>query len=173
MPALRLPILAVVGLAVSLALSAVGQASAHAYDAGPLHIDRPWIRTPPPGAPTAAGYLTIVNHGRMAERLLGGVSAEVQAIEPHAMSMNGGVMRMRALSGGFAIAPGASLTLAPGGDHLMLVAPRRPLKAGDRVAATLNFAHAGPVKVEFVVQDEAPARGAAAGAVSMPGMDMH
>jgi copper(I)-binding protein len=67
--------------------------------------------------------------------------------------MAGGIMRMRPVTGGVALAPGATLTLAPGGAyHFMLIRPKRPLKIGDRVPATLTFAKAGAVKAVFVVQ---------------------
>jgi copper(I)-binding protein len=142
-------------------------ATAHAYDLGSLHIGHPWTRPTPNGAPTAAGYLAITNHGRTADRLLGGSSAAAGAIEPHTMSMSGGMMRMRPLPGGYEIAPGATLTLEPMGDHLMFTGLKRPFKLGERIPATLRFAHAGAVEVEFVVQEEAPASGEA-----MQHMDM-
>jgi copper(I)-binding protein len=146
-------------------LAAPLAADAHAYDQGPLHIGHPWTRPTPGGAPTAAGYLTVTNHGAAPDRLLGGVSPLAKSIEPHTMSMSGGVMRMRMLPG-YDIAPGATLTLAPMGDHLMFVGLKRPFKAGERVPATLRFARAGAVKVEFVVQADAPSS-------AMPGhMDM-
>ena len=143
-------------------------ASARDYEVGTLHIGDPWIRATPNAAPTAAGYLTVTNRGRTADRLLGGTSPLAEAIEPHTMSMNGGVMRMRLASGGFEIAPGATLTLAPGGNHLMLIGPRRLLKPGERVPATLRFARAGAVTLEFAVRT-----GAAAASPGMAGMSAH
>jgi copper(I)-binding protein len=73
-------------------------------------------------------------------------------LEVHEMTMTGGVMRMRPLSGGLAIPPGQTVALAPGGYHLMLIGPKRPFRLGAQVPATLRFAKAGPVKVTFVVQ---------------------
>jgi copper(I)-binding protein len=130
-------------------------AGAHAYDVGPLHIAHPWTRPTPNGAPTAAGYLTVTNHGAAPDRLIGGASPLARSIEPHMMSMSGGVMRMRMLPEGYEIAPGATLTLAPMGNHLMFVGLKRPFKTGERVPATLKFARAGSVNVEFVVQADA------------------
>jgi copper(I)-binding protein len=140
-------------------LLAPSLASARGYDVGTLHVGDPWIRATPNAAPTAAGYLTVTNRGKTADRLLGGSAPLAQAIEPHTMSMDGGVMRMRLAARGFEIPPGGTLTLAPGGSHLMLVGPRRPLKAGDHVPATLRFAHAGAIKVSFDVRaDSSPTR---------------
>ncbi|HEX4180820.1 MAG TPA: copper chaperone PCu(A)C [Caulobacteraceae bacterium] len=142
----------VAGAAVAMLCTAV--ASARDYDAGRLHIAHPWIRVAPPGAPTAAGYLTITNHGATPDRLLGGTAAGVGPIEVHEMSMTGQIMRMRPVTGGLLIAPGQTVALTPGGDrHLMLIGPKRPLKAGDQLPAILRFEKAGEVKVTFAVQD--------------------
>ncbi len=154
-------------LALTLLVAPV-QAPAHAYDVGDLHVGHPWMRPTPNGAPTAAGYLTVTNHGKTADRLLGGDSPMARSIEPHSMSMAGGVMRMRLAPNGFEIPPGGTLTLSPQQGHLMLIGPAHPFKLGDKVPASLRFAHAGAVKVYFAVQADAPAEGGA-----MPGMDMH
>jgi copper(I)-binding protein len=156
-------VVAAVGL-----LLAFQRTNAHAYDVGALHIGHPWIRPMPNGALTAAGYLTVSNHGKVADRLLGGTSPLAASITPHTMSMTDGIMRMRELPGGYEIPPGGTLTLSPMGNHLMLIGPKRTFKAGDHIPATLRFAHAGPVKVEFVVQADPPDAGP-----SKPPMDMH
>jgi hypothetical protein len=133
-------------------------AAARDYDAGPLHITDLWVRATPNAAPTAAGYLTVTNRGHAPDRLLGGSTPLAASIEPHTMSMTGGVMRMRLAEGGLEIPPGGTLDLAPGGNHLMLIGPRRRFEAGGRVPATLQFARAGSVKVEFLVRAGAPRR---------------
>ena len=144
---IRLIALSVMAMAVMS-----GRAAAADHQAGQVHVGHPWVRATPNAAPTAAGYLTVTNTGHTADRLLGGTTPDAKAIEPHAMSMTGGIMRMRLLLAGFEIPPGATLTLSPMGDHLMLIGPIRRFKPGDRIPATLRFAHAGAVKVEFVVQ---------------------
>jgi copper(I)-binding protein len=136
-------------LAAALALLA---APAFAI-ASTIEVDHAWIAAPPVGAPTAAAYLTVKNPGKAADVLLAAAAPGAEALQLHAMSMAGGIMRMRPVTGGVALAPGATLTLAPGGAyHFMLIRPKRPLKIGDRVPATLTFAKAGAVKAVFVVQ---------------------
>ena len=130
--------------------------SAHDYGFGALKIEHPWSRPNPPGAPTAAGYLTITNTGRHADVLLGGSSPKADKIEVHQMTMAGGIMRMRPVPGGLPIPPGQTVTLAPDGYHLMLIGPKRPFKVGDHIPATLHFQRAGAVNVEFNVQATAP-----------------
>jgi copper(I)-binding protein len=64
---------------------------------------------------------------------------------------------MRQLREGIEIAPGASVDLAPGGIHLMLIKPNKQLIEGNSFKATLEFARKGPVEVEFIVQRNAAA----------------
>ena len=71
-------------------------------------------------------------------------------------------MRMRELDNGLDIPAGATVTLAPGGYHLMLVGLKAPFKAGTRVPVTLVFEKAGSIDVEMDVQamgSTAPAHG--------------
>ena len=158
---------------VGLVVTAFNPAFARAQDvkAGALVISHPWVRPTPPGAPTAAGYLTFTNRGPSPDRLLGGSSPEVGDIQVHEMSMTGNIMRMRPIAGGLVIAAGQSVVLTPGGDrHLMLIGPKHPLKPGDRVPATLRFEKAGTVNLTFVVHEVgAPMKQS----MTMHQMDMH
>jgi hypothetical protein len=99
--------------------------------------------------------MTIVNSGRSADRLLGGSSPASGRFEIHEMSMAGGVMSMRRLDKGLEIPPGGTVTLKPGGFHIMFIGLAKPFKLGDRVPATLQFEKAGSVKVEFLVRQPA------------------
>jgi copper(I)-binding protein len=70
----------------------------------------------------------------------------------HTMGAEHGVMRMREAPFGLPLPPSGELKLAPGGDHIMLMGLRRPLRLGQRVPITLKFAHAAPMTVEAVVR---------------------
>jgi len=150
-----------------LAAAPAGAATHRTYALGPLRVVHPWIPPTPNAAPTAAGYLTITNTGKLADRLVEISSPAAAEVEPHHMSMAHGIMSMRPIMGGAAIGPGQSLTFAPGGDHLMLIGLKRPLTAGQHVPASLHFEHAGRLNIEFVVEPRPAAT------ASMPGMDMH
>lgn len=84
--------------------------------------------------------MTIANDGVAAVRLTVGESAVAERVEVHAMSVVGGVMRMRPIEGGLEIPSGGAVELKPSGMHLMLIGLRRPLVAGESVAVTLIFA---------------------------------
>jgi copper(I)-binding protein len=118
-----------------------------------------WIQATPPGATTAAGYVTLTNTGPVTDRLMGAHSAAAAQVVPHHMSMAGGIMRMRPITGGLPIAADATVKLAPGGDHLMLIGLKGPLVAGRHVKVTLDFVQAGPVVVDFPVLAGPPGGG--------------
>ena len=120
--------------------------------AGDLVVANAWSRATPGGAKVGGGYLTVTNNGSAADRLTGGFTDVAGKVEVHEMGMgDGGVMTMRQLTDGVTIAPGKTVTLAPGGIHLMLLDLKTPLKQGQPVSITLDFEKAGPVKVSFDV----------------------
>jgi periplasmic copper chaperone A len=163
-----------------LQLIAAGAPAAQApthYMAGDIMVEQPWSPATPRGAPTAAAYMTIMNHGTSADTLIGG-SSPAGKFEVHEMSMTGGVMRMRPVAGGLPIPAGGTVTLNPQGKyHFMLTGLKAPLSQGERVPAVLNFAKAGAVKIELAVAAigaRAPSGTSAPGAANpMPGMDHH
>ena len=90
------------------------------------------------------------------------------------MTMANGVMHMQRLDDGLEIAPGATVTLTPGGNHLMFMKPAARLKQGETMKGTLTFAKAGTLPVTFAVGGMAakapPGGKAAAGMDGMTGM---
>lgn len=141
----------------SLLVAAVALSSivAGVANAATMEVRNAWIRTPPPGAPTAAGYATITNHGIASDRLTGAYSSAAASVGLHEMSKQGGVMRMRPVAGGLAIGSSATVKLDPNGRHLMLTGLKHPLKAGEHVRIVLQFQRAGSVTADFVVRDDA------------------
>src|SRR5262249_31209326 len=99
----------------------------------------------------------------------GGTSPVAGKVEMHQMSMDKGVMSMRPVSGGLEIKAGQSVQFKPDSFHLMLVALKQPLTQGERMKATLEFAKAGKIDVEYVVA-AIGAQGPPAAMPAMPGM---
>ena len=101
----------------------------------------------------------------------GASSPAAGKVEVHETAMNNGVATMRPVKGGLSIPPGQSITLAPGGYHLMMTELKGPLKKGDKLVVTLAFEKAGEVKATFDVQGVG-ATGSTSGQMdhSMPGM---
>jgi len=143
---------AIATVLVSTALLLLTPASAEEVKAGDLVISQAWSRATPGGAKVGAGYLTIENKGSVPDRLVA-ISGDVAGkIEVHEMATTNGVMTMRPLDKGLTIDPGKTVTLAPGGYHLMLTGLKAPLKQGDKVPLTLEFEKAGKVAVTLDVQ---------------------
>ncbi|MDP4006328.1 DUF1775 domain-containing protein [Methylobacterium sp. NEAU K] len=120
--------------------------------AGALSIQVPWARATPNGAKVAGGYLSITNAGTEPDKLTGVSLDRASRGEIHAMSMDGGVMKMAPVEGGLVIKPGETVTLKPGGYHLMFTDLKQPLAKGDKVDGTLTFEKAGTVPVAFTVE---------------------
>jgi len=68
-----------------------------------------WARATPPGAQVAGGYTIIENTGKTADRLVGGSLAAAAGFTVHDMSMQDGVMSMRAVEGGLEIPAGGTV----------------------------------------------------------------
>jgi periplasmic copper chaperone A len=155
-------------LTSQLGLLAAIPAQAADYDVGPIHIATPWARATPKGASTGAGYMTVTNKGSAPDRV-SCVSDDASAqCQIHSMTMDNGVMKMRPVEGGLEIKPGETVTLAPGGFHIMFVDLQHPLEQGQSVKVTLKFDHAGTVDVDYpIAAIGAPVPGAAAGGGSM------
>ncbi len=68
------------------------------------------------------------------------------------------VQHMATLVDGIDIAAGATVSLQPGGYHLMLTGLKSPLTAGMHFPLTLTFAKAGRVTVDAVVEAPGAAR---------------
>ena len=144
-------------------VAAVGVQAAD-YDVGAIHISKPWARATPKGASNGAGYLTVTSAATAPDRMICAGSDAAASCQIHSMTMDNGVMKMRPVEGGLEIKPSESVTLKPGGFHIMLVDLKHPLEAGKTVEVTLQFEKAGTVKVELpVLAIGAPAPNADAG----------
>jgi copper(I)-binding protein len=86
-------------------------------------------------------------------RVLGAESEIADKVEIHAMSMDGGVMRMRPLTDGLDVPAGGQVELKPSGMHLMLIGLKRPLVESETIAITLLFD--GGVRLEAKLTVEA------------------
>jgi copper(I)-binding protein len=138
--------------------------AAHAEDrpAG-IEVEQAWARATPGAVKTGAAYLTLANKGTDADRLLAMSTPVADSASLHEMKMEDGIMKMRPLAA-VAIAPGQTIELKPGGNHIMLEGLKHPLKEGEHFPLTLKFEKAGPREVEVMVGK--------VGAMGPAGMDM-
>jgi len=148
-------------LGATLLFAAMTNAWPQDARAGAIRIDKPWTRATPPAAPTGAGYMSLTNEGREADRLVEITSPIAGRAEIHTMEIVGDVFRMRWQKDGVELPPGKTVELKPGGVHVMLLELKQPIRPGTKVPVTLVLQRAGKVDVELLA--------APIGATSAPG----
>jgi copper(I)-binding protein len=142
---MKLPTLRQGLLAAALLLNTVAWAQP-----GAIQAREAWARPTVAGQPVGGAYLQLQNTGGAADRLLGASTSAAERVELHSMQMSGDVMRMRQVDA-IELPAGATVELAPGGLHLMLMGLKAPLRAGERLPLVLRFEKAGELKTELVV----------------------
>ncbi len=110
--------------------AATGEADVSVRDA--------WVREAPPGAAMMAGYMVLQNKTSRSQVLVAASSSSFQTVMIHRTIAKEGMTGMEHAPQ-IELLPKASLLFAPGGYHLMLLHPKRTLRAGDRVEITLEF----------------------------------
>jgi len=138
-------------VACAACLMAACEVAAEEYRLQSLRIAHAFARATPPGAMSGGVYLTIENQGAASATLLSASSPIAGAVELHQMTMDGGVMSMRAVRT-IEVPPGGKLELKPGGYHLMLLDLKQPLKQGEKFPLNLTFENLGTVEVAVEVE---------------------
>ena len=128
------------------ALAACGLNPAGKDGAVAVKVEDALCRPTPNGRNTTACYLTL--KASDADRLLSIAAPDATSAQLHEMKTVDGMMSMSEIVGGLALPAGETVTLASGGNHIMLIGLSRPLAAGDGVSLTLGFEKAAPVAVQ-------------------------
>jgi copper(I)-binding protein len=108
---------------------------------GSVEITDYWVKSSEmstQGGMTAV-YGTITNTTGEDVVLVGGTTEVAGVVEVHEMSMIGGEMKMQEIDGGLIIPAGQSVTLEPGGNHLMLMMLQSDVLAGDTIEVLFDF----------------------------------
>jgi copper(I)-binding protein len=117
---------------------------------GPGGIAVTHARVGVPAGPNAALYFTAANEGGETDVLIGASSDVAGGVEIHETTQaEDGTMRMRPVTG-LDLPAGETLTLEPGGLHVMLI-DVEPLEEGEDIAVTLHWESAGDMEVEAEV----------------------
>ena len=138
-------------LGLLLALSSLPAAARESAATCLPEVRQGWIRLLPGGMPMHAGFARIVNRCTRPVALVSARSPGYASIELHETRNIAGVMRMRELPA-VRIPAGESVTLKPGGIHLMLMDPVRPLRPGNRVAIVFVLSDNREVVGEFIAR---------------------
>lgn len=117
---------------------------------GEISVTDAWARATVGAGRPASAYMTITNAGAAADALVGAETPVAERAELHVTVTDADIIRMRRVDR-LDLPGGATVTLAPGRAHLMLIKPTRSLVEGQEFPLTLHFAHAGAVTVPVVV----------------------
>jgi len=117
------------------------------FASGDISVSAAFSRATLPGAKSAGGFMVISNAGTTPDRLIGASTEGAKLSQIHEMKMEGDMMKMGELPEGLEIPAGGSVTLAPGGYHVMLMGLVQPLRPDECLALTLQFEKAGDVPV--------------------------
>jgi len=132
---------------LSLALTLIAAAS---EEAG-VSVRDAWVRESPPGVAMMAGYMALRNDTSRSQVLVAASSSGFETVMIHRAMVKGGMAGMVHASQ-IELTPNASLIFAPGGYHLMLMNPKRTLRAGDRIVINLEFRGGLVLPVAFEVR---------------------
>lgn len=121
-----------VAAALALASCASGSSSGDS-----LTITDPWVRTAEEGMTAAFGVVENTSSDDLT--IVSAATDAAGMVELHEVSEVAGEMSMRQIDGGFPIPAGESVTLQPGGWHIMLMNIPKPILAGDQVEITLTL----------------------------------
>jgi copper(I)-binding protein len=110
-----------------------------------------WIRETPPGVAMMAGYMVLQNKTSRSQVLVAASSSGFESVMIHRTIVKDGMAGMVQASQ-IELTPNASLIFAPGGHHLMLMNPKRTLRAGDPVVINLEFRGGLVLRVAFEVR---------------------
>ncbi|WP_062304099.1 copper chaperone PCu(A)C [Demequina subtropica] len=131
------------------ATALAGCASDDAPAAGTLEVTDPWVKTATPEDMMSAAFGTLTNTSDEDVTVVAATSDASPEIQLH--EVVGGEMQEK--DGGFTIAAGESLTLEPGGYHLMLMGLPEAIEAGDEVDFTLELSDGGAVTFTATAKD--------------------
>jgi hypothetical protein len=115
-----------------------------------LDIQEPWIREAPPTASVLAAYMVINNHGDSPAEITAITSPDFDHTELHQTRVEDGMARMVPVKR-LEIPAAGTVSLEPGGMHLMLFTPKRPLREGDSVTLVILQRNGDPVTVKAPV----------------------
>jgi periplasmic copper chaperone A len=123
-----------------------------AFAAAPqgVTLSNPWLRFVLPSNP-ASGYFTLTNTSNESRTLASVTSSACGELMLHRSIRENGIEQMT-MESSVEIPAHGSLSFAPGGYHLMCVAPTRAVRPGEAVAITLHFSDGSEMTANFPVR---------------------
>ncbi|WP_051024580.1 MULTISPECIES: copper chaperone PCu(A)C [Nocardia] len=109
-----------------------------AADANSVTVSDQWIKAADAGM--SAAFANFTNNSDHEIRVVDATSPASARMEIHEVVESNGASMMRPKAGGLAIPAHGSAKLTPGGDHLMFIDLKAPLRTGAQTPVTVKFA---------------------------------
>ncbi|PSR65709.1 hypothetical protein C8258_20840 [Nocardia sp. MDA0666] len=109
-----------------------------AADANSVTVSDQWIKAADAGM--SAAFANFTNNSDHETRVVDATSPASARMEIHEVVESNGASMMRPKAGGLAIPAHGSAKLTPGGDHLMFIDLKAPLRTGAQTPVTVKFA---------------------------------
>jgi copper(I)-binding protein len=102
-----------------------------------VEVETPWVREAPPASTVLAAYMLLKNTGDTPRTITRIDSPDFRDARIHRTVVEDGVAKMLPVEQ-LQLPASGSVTLEPGGLHLMLFDPKRPLRDGDTVILLIH-----------------------------------
>lgn len=147
-------------IAAMIGLSACGQSqasepeepSSSQVNLDSLSLDNAWVKAADDGMTAVFGELK--NNSDKDINLVAATYDDADQVQLHeTLEDNSGGMSMQEKKGGFTIPAGKSLSLKPGGDHIMVMGLTKPIKPGEEISLELVTADKQSFPVTAIAKD--------------------
>lgn len=122
-----------------------------------LEVTNAFVREMPPVAPATGAFMQLKNTSNKTITLVKAHSDAAEIVELHTHIHENGVMRMREIPQ-ITLEANQTVSLEPGGLHIMLIKPTRALTAGDKVEITLEMADGSTTHITAEVKKIMPGK---------------
>lgn len=119
--------------------------------ANEIMVNGQYVRATPPHAKNTAAFLSISNHMNKTVKLITVSSDIADRVELHSHTKEDGMMKMRQVKE-VVIDRNSTVTLQPGGYHVMFLGLKNDLKEGQNINFTLHFDNGNKINVDAPVQ---------------------
>ncbi len=141
----------ILSILATLMLATVLAACADDAAADPV-IENVWARPGDTGDNSAA-FMDISNDGDADLTLIGASGDIAGAVEVHESSMEDGMMQMEEIPE-LVIEAGETVSLEPGGYHIMMMNLEQDLEVGDTFQITLEFEDHDDIELDVTVEEQ-------------------
>ncbi len=122
-----------------------------ATQGGEMAIGDPYARAVPPGQPNSAVFMSLENRSDQDQALVAAESDVSEIVELHTHVEEEGMMRMRQIEK-IDVPAGETVTLQPGGLHVMLIGLQQALEPGQTIDLNLVFEDGSRIPVQATVR---------------------